>query len=475
MGWGFASNGANLSGQLHRAVRRLSFVLTLCVSVSLCQKPYQATPKNTMQIGVISPQDWGLAVADATSERVLPEVGVSPAELDRRIRANTYHWLLPQFDEAAGAFHGFYSAREKRLEPPQTVNLIAPWQLLAAYDRYRDEALLALARRAADWFHDHFVITHPMSVVIGGVRESARSDELWTKFAAEFAILCVGLQRRTGEGRYLDWARQSAGFLIQSARHGFAPKYHEPSGGWQKRGWQSFGRVMEAFLELEQATGQPPGTTGGQPPTRTGSAVGAGVTTGGQPPITTGGQATWAERARQWGEFGLSLQASDGGFYLIDDDYFNTDLAPDELRALVMLSERTGDSRFLQAARRFADWLLAHQRADGAWPLTIDRDGNVVVETVGPGDVPNLALALLRLAHVSGVDRYRQAALSALRYSLSVQAIPGSAHPYLNDPRVQWGFWSWDPYYDYTLSADQSTHHVRGMMFLLDLAAAGMA
>ncbi|MCK4450436.1 MAG: hypothetical protein KAX26_07580, partial [Anaerolineae bacterium] len=65
-------------------------------------------------------------------------------------------------------------------------------------------------------------------------------------------------------------------------------------------------------------------------------------------------------------------------------------------------------------------------------------------------------------------EAYWQVAMRAFRYSLSTQAVPGSDHPYLDDPRVLWGFWSWDPYYDYTLSADQSTHHVRGMMFLLD-------
>jgi hypothetical protein len=51
-----------------------------------------------------------------------------------------------------------------------------------------------------------------------------------------------------------------------------------------------------------------------------------------------------------------------------------------------------------------------------------------------------------------------------------MQVLPGSAQRYADDPNVQWGFWSWDPPYDFTLSADQSTHHVRGMMFVLDYA-----
>ena len=100
--------------------------------------------------------------------------------------------------------------------------------------------------------------------------------------------------------------------------------------------------------------------------------------------------------------------------------------------------------------------------------MTLDRDGNVVVPTVGPGNVPNIAVALLRLHHVTDEARYLDAALLAFRYSLSMQVLPGSDQPYADDPNVQWGFWSWDPYYDYTLSGDQSTHHVRGAMFLLD-------
>jgi hypothetical protein len=390
----------------------------------------------SMPFGVISPQEWGLPVAPVTSTEPLPGLGLSPAEIERRIRANTYEWLLNQFDDEAGAFRGFYRAPDQYAEPPQTVNLIAPWQLLAAYDRYCDEHLLHLARRATDWFYRRFVVTHPMSVVIGGVREGARSTELWTKFAAEFVLLSLGLHARTREAGYLDWARQSAGFLTQSARHGFAPKYDEACGEWRTRGWQSFGRAIEAYLALAQTTGE----------------------------------AEWDEHAMRWGDLALGLQAADGGYYLIDDDYFNTDLAADELRALVFLHERLHVSLFLQSATRFADWLLAQQRADGAWPLTIDRDGNVVVRTVGPGDMPNIAIALLRLAVITGEERYRAAAWRAMRYSLTRQATPDSQHPHRDDPRVRWGYWSWDPYYDYTLSADQSTHHVRGLMFALDVA-----
>ncbi|HUF39054.1 MAG TPA: hypothetical protein VMN57_11065 [Anaerolineales bacterium] len=386
-----------------------------------------------MACGVISPQEWGLAVARA-GESIVPGLGESGIDLEKRMRNCVDLWLPRHFDEKEGAFHGFYRAPDHIFEPPQTVNLIAPWLSLAAYDRWQDGRYLGQAGSAADWFYRHFVVSHPMSVVIGGVRERLPDGELWTKFAAEYVLLAIGIYNRTGQDRYLAHALQSAGFLIQSARHGFAPRYGERENRWLEKGWQSFGRAVEAFLCLGQATGEE----------------------------------RWFSAALQWGEYGLKLMAEDGGLYLIDEDYFNTDIAADELRAFVFLYERTGDPRWLNAAERSAGWLIAHQRDDGAWPLTIDRDGNTVVETVGPGDVPNIAVSFLRLHAHTGDKSILDAASGAFRYSLSTQILPGSGHPYSEDPNVQWGFWSWDPYYDYTLSGDQATHHVRGLMFALD-------
>jgi len=85
-----------------------------------------------------------------------------------------------------------------------------------------------------------------------------------------------------------------------------------------------------------------------------------------------------------------------------------------------------------------------------------------------PGDIPNIGIGLLRLHHVTANSRYLQSANQTIRYSLDVQITPDSSHPYREDEKVRWGFWSWQPCYDYTLSADQSTHHARGMWFLID-------
>lgn len=388
-----------------------------------------------MKIGVISPQDWGLPVYQASEHAVFP-AGISPAELERRIRLNLFDWLPRQWDPGAGAFYGFYRAEDGFREPPQTVNLIASWQLMAAYDRFGDESLLTRAAQALDFYRQHFTVSHPMSVVAGGARDGAAPSEVWTKFTAEYVIGALGLAgRHVGEG-WLEQAEAGGRFLIQAARHGFAPRYRLDSGRWDscEFGWDSWGRVVEACLLLSQATGD----------TR------------------------WLELAQRWGEHGLGIQDSNGSFYLIDGEYYNTDLAADEMRGLAFLFELTGDHRYLQAAERFADWHRAQQRANGSWPLTIDREGNVVVPTVGPGDMPNLAIALLRIHHLTRREDLLMTAIRAIEYSLSMQILPEQGDPYASDAAILGGFWSWDPVYDYSVSADQATHHVRGMMFLLD-------
>ncbi|WP_119070220.1 hypothetical protein [Aggregatilinea lenta] len=394
-----------------------------------------------LKFGVISPQDWGLPVTADPSADVIAALGASEADLAARARHATETWLPQMFDAQTGAFYGYLSVRDGYREPPQTSNLIAPWQLMAAYDRTGNADLLDMARQSAEWFYTHHVTDHPMAVVAGGVRDGVATDHLWTKFAGEEIVTCLGLHARTGEPRWLDRAVRGGRYLIQARRHGFAPRYELSSGRWLALGWDSWGRAAEAALLLWQALDDP----------------------------------RWMDEALAWGEHGLAIQAANGTFYLIDGEYYNTDLAADELRALTFLYEATGREPFLMAARRFADWHLSQQTDAGAWPLTIDADGNVVMPTVGPGDVPNIAVALLRLHAVTHDAAYLDAAQRAMRYSLSQQVTPDGEHPYHDDPRAQWGFWSWDPYYDYTLSPDQATHHARGMWFLLDYLRAEAA
>jgi hypothetical protein len=384
--------------------------------------------------GIISPLDWGLQPAESESLQPWVQLGIDAQDWEERARQATYHWLMRCWQEDVGAFAGHYRAPDRYFEPPQLTNLLAPWQCVAAYDRYGDEDLLHKARRAADWLYGNMVETHPMSLVVGGVRDAWNPEEVWTKFTAELAILNLGLYARTQEREYLRRSVQSVRFLHQAELHDHATKYDHEQQRWVTRGWQSFGRVIEAYLNLHEITEDN----------------------------------RWLGRALAWGEYSLTLQAPDNAFYLIDGEYYNSDIAADEIRALTYLYEHTQLPQFLSAAQGFADWHLHTQRSDGAWLLTVDRFANPVSEYVGPGDVPNIAISLLRLHRATGAVRYLTAALKALHYALTRQVTPGSTHPFADQDDALWGFWSWDPYYDYTMSGDQITHFARGIWFTLD-------
>ena len=384
----------------------------------------------------ISPSNWELAPTIGKEDHVGVErlLGADKDEIEQRCRNNTYEWLMRQFDEGIGAFHGYYDPGEKDFSEPQTANLIAPWQLLAAFERYGDEQLLEMARRSIDWLDANMVDSHPMSLVLGGVQDNIKPEQLWTKFTADYVVTNVGVYEQTRDEIYLHRALQSGKFLLQAQRHEFAPMYNRWRERWSPQGWQSFGRVINAMLAVWQASGDE----------------------------------QWLDWAMDWAEYGVTLHSPDDCFYLVHDQYYNSDVAADEIRALVTLSRICQRPKFLQVALRFADWHLAHQRENGSWWLAIDRHGIQVSEYVGPGDPPNIAIALLLVHRTTDSIEYLRSAAKALRHCLSLQAIPGDDYPYNDDPNTRWGFWSWDPPYDYTMSPDRSTHHVRALWFFLD-------
>ncbi|MCS6863009.1 MAG: hypothetical protein NZT92_22115, partial [Abditibacteriales bacterium] len=86
----------------------------------------------------VSPQGWGLTSSLNHTSDWLKALGLDAEDLENRARQNTYYWLMRQFNEEIGAFHGYYDPRYRVFNEPQTVNLIAPFQLIAAFDRYQD-------------------------------------------------------------------------------------------------------------------------------------------------------------------------------------------------------------------------------------------------------------------------------------------------------------------------------------------------
>ena len=99
--------------------------------------------------GIISPRDWGLEPAKTGELEQWTELGIDANDWEIRAKQATYHWLMRNWLEDHGAFASLYRAPHHVYEPPQLTNLIAPWQCIAAHDRYGDEELLHKARRAA--------------------------------------------------------------------------------------------------------------------------------------------------------------------------------------------------------------------------------------------------------------------------------------------------------------------------------------
>ena len=55
----------------------------------------------------ISPRDWGLPPATEQGAEKFRLLGFDREDLENRCRQNTYSWLLRQFNEGFGAFHGY--------------------------------------------------------------------------------------------------------------------------------------------------------------------------------------------------------------------------------------------------------------------------------------------------------------------------------------------------------------------------------
>ncbi|HTT67874.1 MAG TPA: hypothetical protein VMF70_07595 [Gemmatimonadales bacterium] len=85
------------------------------------------------------------------------------------------------------------------------------------------------------------------------------------------------------------------------------------------------------------------------------------------------------------------------------------------------LARETGAGRFLDAARRAAEWLVGVQEADGNW-----REGNSRFAHAG-ATVYNVRAAwgLYEVGELAGEDRFRQAALRNAAFALSRQAANG--------------------------------------------------
>ena len=383
----------------------------------------------------ISPSGWGLKLPEKRNARVEELLGYSPEELELRSKNCVYQFLDSLFDEEAGALRHYYRADVKTFGELDSGNFLMVINYLVMYDLYGDARMLERAESCFDWAYRNTCEIHPMFTWQGGVRDGQKPQELYVKYTGDAFLAANALYRRTGNEHYLFCIRQFHNFFKQARKAGFQYKYHTGTYQWSSKGyvWQSFGFPLVCYLELYELTQEK----------------------------------RYLEEAVLWGEQGLRQQAEDGCFYLLDGEFWNSDLTAPELRGLCFLSEVTGEQKYLDAAVRFGRWVAARQREDGSFPIGIDSDGEICAPNVGPGDMPNIALSMLRLHRDTGEQAFLDCAVRAVRYGLSLQAAPDGKYPeHLEDPHVKWGFWSWDPLFDHSLSGDQSVHHIRGILFL---------
>lgn len=383
----------------------------------------------------ISPGSWNLEFPKENTAVVQKRLGHSPQELELRCKNCVYSFLDSLFDEDAGALRHYYRADCKTFGELDSGNFLMAVNYLVMYDLYQDPRMLRRAEQCFEWAYRNTAEIHPMFTWQGGVRDGQKPQELYVKYTGDAFLTANALYRRTKDEKYLFYIKQFHNFFKQARKAGFQYKYHTGTYQWSNKGyvWQSFGFPVVAYMELYEITGDK----------------------------------RYLEEAILWGDQGLRQQAEDGCFYLLDGEFWNSDLTAPEIRGLCFLYEATGERKYLDAAERFGSWVLRHQNPDGSWPIGIDSDGEICAPNVGPGDMPNIALSMIRLHRDTKKDAFLDCAVKAVQYGLSLQAVEDGKYPqYLDDPHVKWGFWSWDPLFDNSLSGDQSVHHIRGILFL---------
>lgn len=387
---------------------------------------------------IINPKGQGFKdISEVNNEKIEKLFNHSKEELYSRVENCVYKFLNSLYNDEIGALHHFYRATDGHLDEIDSGNFLMVLNYLTVYDQNGDEDLLEKAASCYDYAYKNYASSsQPMFTWQGGVIDGFKNNELYVKYTGDAFIAANALYRRTKNERYLFDIKQYHNFFKQAKKNDFAYKFDTNTYKWSNKGfvWQSFGFPVCCYLEYYDITKDE----------------------------------KFLKEAIEWGNHGLSLQEPDGGFYLIDGEFWNSDLTAPELRALIFLYQVTDEEKYLNAAKKFADWLISQQSSEGAWPIGIDLEQEVCAPNIGPGDIPNIAISLILLHSITDEEKYLSAIIKAIKYSLLMQAVEDGKYPlYLEDEHVKYGFWSWEPLLDYTLSGDQSVHHIRGILYAM--------
>ena len=125
------------------------------------------------------------------------------------------------------------------------------------------------------------------------------------------------------------------------------------------------------------------------------------------------GESGYVERALRMGDWEIEIQLPSGAIRggMGVNEYpivFNTGQV---ISGWTSLYKETGESRFLEAAARAADWLVAIQDEDGKWSQYTLKDIPHAYNT-------RVAWPLLEVYALTGVDKYYQAAESQILWAL---------------------------------------------------------
>lgn len=127
------------------------------------------------------------------------------------------------------------------------------------------------------------------------------------------------------------------------------------------------------------------------------------------------GDSTWTASAVRMGEWEIDIQQPGGGIgepvgvFGLTPRVFNTSQV---ILGWVSLFRHSGDQRFLEAARKAADWVLASQDGDGKWIRNTYSGKPKSYKS-------RVAWALMELFAATSEERYRAAAESAVAWIMT--------------------------------------------------------